>query len=582
MNSNNNITSRSNLFFINNCQNKDCNGNFYYKNDFESRSLSKFQFVIPHNESLICFQKCSKWIMTISTKNSNFITINGKIIENPQNTYISQNFRLQTKNLESYFPIDMGAYKIFNIYGSAKYPLNLGFCINTSKISKVDERFYKSNFHIEINGILSHINKNVEIFKVPENFTATGMEIVQRIKEHLSYIVNYNINTPSNNNYYEFTIPIFKDGTFYVSFSISKKSFLSYINSKSKIFYDLFKYEVKITKLFFNYGIPLIIFCQQMPLYKNIQINNTINNNININKLLDLKEEKLSDKMLLLDEFEKNMPENYCNFRRFLTNITPIIYEFDNLKIKNIFDIFIKPSLYGCSVLYKNFSNLIYVNYFPSLNKVYIEHNFCLSHNTTIDSSFSNNSMYKTINFEENEDEIYWKKSYSEQIESLFNNFKEIDDLELGDISNNSYFSIIWIPFQKNYNNFCSDKLENSLNISFEIYYAFKLEHNNSGHKMKIIGLKIRDKNGMNIKDSNKILFKNQTNFNNENYFFINSHTNELNDINEEEKINFLEYFWFMNKSIDHFNSNSIGYSYEQMEIFNYNKYIFNLLKTHN
>ena len=99
---------------------------------------------------------------------------------------------------------------------------------------------------------------------------------------------------------------------------------------------------------------------------------------------------------------------------------------------------------------------------------------------------------------------------------------------------------------------------------------------------MKIIGLKIRDKNGMNIKDSNKILFKNQTNFNNENYFFINSHTNELNDINEEEKINFLEYFWFMNKSIDHFNSNSIGYSYEQMEIFNYNKYIFNLLKTHN
>ena len=576
MNSNNNITTRSNLFLINNYQNNDSNANFFYKNDFESRSLSKYQFVIPHNESLICFQKCSKWFMNISTKNSNYITISGKIMENPQNTYISQNFRLQ-KNLESYFPIDMGAYKIFNIYGSAKYPLNLGFCINTSKISKVDERFYKSNFHIEINGILSHINKNVEIFKVPENFTATGMEIVQRIKEHLSYIVNYNINTPSNNNYYEFTIPIFKDGTFYVSFSISKKSFLSYINSKSKIFYDLFKYEVKITKLFFNYGLPLIIFCQTMPLYKNIQINNiSNNNNNNINKILDLKEEKLSNKMLLLDEYEKNMPENYCNFRRFLSSITPLIYEFDNLKIKNIFDIFIKPSLYGCSVLYKNFSNLIYVNYFPSLNKVYIEHNFCLSHNTTIDSSFSNNSMYKTINFEENEDEIYWKKSYSEQIENLFNNVKELDDLEIGDISNNSYFSIIWIPFHKNYYNF--DKLDNSINISFEIYYSFKLEHNNSGHKMKIIGLKIRDKNGLHIKDNNK----NKINFNNENYFFINSHNNESYDINEEEKINFLEYFWFMNKSIDHFNSKSIGYSYEQMEIFNYNKYIFNLLKTHN
>ena len=34
MNSNNNITTRSNLFLINNYQNNDSNSNFYYKNDF--------------------------------------------------------------------------------------------------------------------------------------------------------------------------------------------------------------------------------------------------------------------------------------------------------------------------------------------------------------------------------------------------------------------------------------------------------------------------------------------------------------------------------------------------------------------
>jgi hypothetical protein len=323
-----------------------------------------------------------------------------------------------------------------------------------------------------------------------------------------------------------------------------------------------------------------------MPMYKNIVINNVVNyENIN-NSLIDSKEDKLSDKMKILDEFEKNMPENYCNFRRFLTNVTPLIFEYDNLKLKNIFDIFIKPSLYGNLVLYKDFSNLVYVNYFPSLSKVYIEHNFCLSHNTTIDSSCSNNSIYKTINFEEIEDEIYWKKSYKEQIENLFNNFKDLDDLELCDISNNSYFSIIWIPFHKNYNNI---KLENSLNFSFEIYYSFKLEHNNSGHKMKIIGLTIRDKNGIYLKNNNKLLYNNINNNNNnikinnnDNTIFNYSNLNELNEINEEENDNYLEKFWFMNKSIDLVNLKSIDYSYEQIEIFNYNKYIFNLLKSNN
>ena len=68
--------------------------------------------------------------------------------------------------------------------------------------------------------------------------------------------------------------------------------------------------------------------------------------------------------MNLIDEYEKNFPEFYCNFDRFINNINPIIYENDDLKVIDIFNIFKKDSINRIQMIYKNNNSLTYITFF--------------------------------------------------------------------------------------------------------------------------------------------------------------------------------------------------------------------------
>ena len=109
-------------------------------------------------------------------------------------------------------------------------------------------------------------------------------------------------------------------------------------------------------------------------------------------------------------------------------------------------------------------------------------------------------------------------KCYNEQLRKLKKDYSEIEELELNDISDDSYFSLIWTPV-KSFSNkaFNCVEFENMNSISFEVFYKFKTGIYN-GHYMNVFGIKEK-----NIKGNNNIP--------------------ELN-------FRFYQLFWFSNKSI--------------------------------
>jgi hypothetical protein len=240
-----------------------------------------------------------------------------------------------------------------------------------------------------------------------------------------------------------------------------------------------------------------------------------------------------------------------------MTNTTPFIYEREDLKIKEILNSFKKPSLLGINCLYKLDNNkFTNIKYFPTLNYLYLNlsnnNTSTLSNNTTLDGSFlsksSKNTEDKLLNsntifFKENIKEIYNMPNFIEQIRKIDS---EIEELELNDISDDSYFSLIWTPV-KSFSNkaFNCVEFENMNSISFEVFYKFKTGIYN-GHYMNVFGIKEK-----NIKGNNNIP--------------------ELN-------FRFYQLFWFSNKSIVPIpfvnNYNFILFQQQNM-IFNQNLFCF-------
>ena len=513
-----------------------------FMNNLEIRSYIKGHF--PHKHNLLCFEKCSIWKLNISSEigNSQFQFL-GKI-EN-ENKYF-----FETCNFKDIFPIDMNKYQIYNFSNFPKYLLKLEFKnINFS----VDQNFYTDNFNININGSISHISENLSVYKNSRNFIATGIEICKEIKNYLSNINKYFINHNSNNEF-EFTIPVYKnDKSFYVSFKILKENLKKLVSKKFSM-YDLFDFDIKITKFYFNSFIPFFAFCQNQNIFqpsffinnynKNIISDSNNNNNNNFKVKSDSnKKEKEKFMMNLIDEYEKNFPEFYCNFDRFLNNINPIIYENDELKVIDIFNIFKKASIYGIPMIFKNNNSLTHITFFPILKKVHIIQDLDNSLNTTLNTSIDSTNSIISYNYKDIED-YYFNTTYSKQLKYVFS--KNDENLELNDISDKSYFSLLWIPNQKN-QQFIGNKLGQIMNHSFEIYYKLKTKKK-FGHKMEIIYFTVKNEHGVEYK--------------------IDKNTNK-----------FFKNFWFNNKSINKSQKNFINISEEQNEIRELNENWFNKFK---
>jgi hypothetical protein len=223
-------------------------------------------------------------------------------------------------------------------------------------------------------------------------------------------------------------------------------------------------------------------------------------------------------------------------------NTTPLINETNFLKINYCLKYFFNSSINGVKCLFKiNYSNFINVSYYPILNKIYlniknINSNYYInSQNSSINYlSYltSGNEKEKLINpqiiyIDENINSVSNKLNYIEQINKIFKLHSELDIIDLSNIDNDSYFSIIWFPDYK-FN-------QNLPLISFEIFYQFKSGINNI-HYLTILG--IIEKNKFEI-EQNKFSISN------------------------------FDYFWFANLFLRQGISKNNKYTYINSDIFN-------------
>ena len=523
-----------------------CSGKEIFMNYYDNRNINYFYHNF-HQHSLLCFEECSKWKLNMKTNiEKKEKVFYGKLIKNKNNN----NFF--TSNFCDIFPIDMKLYEHMNFFPNCKkYFLNLEFELEKNSFILVNDDFCNKDFKLKINGYINHISQTFKIYKEDRYFTIYGSEIRNEIYKYFSNnrnFINIKFKEKKENDeiYEKFNIIIYKEIIFEFSISILiskenlKKIIKKGIKNISKV--ELTDYNIQITNLKFNYYIPYVAFLtKQYTLYKNV-INNNNENNI--------KKEEKNSMINILENFEQLFPEFFCNFDRFLNCVTPLISENDDIKIIKIFEIFIKPSIYGIPILFKYNKNLTQITFFPILKKVYIIPNFDNSSTTTLTNSINSNSIL-TYN-DDNNIEYYKKQSYNEQIKNIF---KEFDNsLTIKDISDQSYFSILWIPNQKCFN-FFGHKLEKSMN-SIEIFYSFRKEKNFS-FKLGVIGFIFRNKNGI-------INYCNQ-------------------DEIEIETKNFFNKFWFINKSINKCEYNYFDYCKEQKNILDFNyRYFYYFNKDNN
>ena len=494
------------------------NNSFCYRNSFHNKMNKNDckeilkNISINHNFDLICFQKCSNWILKLSkssSKNKNTFSneFSGGINEN--HIFIDKKFHIQNE-LSSYFPIDIRNNQRFSLdKNQPKIPLLITFNFDDLKkeenevFTKINSDFSNLLFEIDLNANL-HEFKN--IFKDNINFKVKGFDIMKSIQNKINGLkINKIIDI--NGEYLFFENYVFNNiqCSFGIGFSISKNSLINYLKLKN---YSIFENEVQITKIFLNYSLPLIVFTKSNILHQQIFNNNNVNNKNNSINLIH---------------------PNFCNFHSFMTNTTPFIYESEEIKIKTILDSFTKSSIFGINCLFK-LDNLKFANikYYPILNSLYINTINNSNNNSTLDGSFfskssedkenKNTHSQNNICFKESIKEIYNMPNFIEQYKKIKKNFPEIDELELGEINNDSYFSLIWSPLKnikdKNFNKVEFDCLNN---ISFEIFYKFKSGINN-GHYLTVFGI-----NEKNIKGF---------------------------DINGENIFPYFEFFWFSNKNI--------------------------------
>ena len=522
-----------------------CSGKEFFMNYYNLRNFYYF-YHNYHQHSILCFEECSRWELNMKSNTEKKKKIfYGKLLKNKNNN----NFF--TSNFYDIFPIDMKLYEHMNFFSNCKkYFLNLEFDLEKNSFILVNDDFCNKDFKITINGYINHISQIFKIYKEDRYFTIYGSEIRNEIYKYFLYNNNFKIickeKTEENEKYEKINIIIYKEIIFEFSISILiskeniKKLLKKGIKNISKV--ELTDYNIQIINLKFNYYIPYVAFLtKQYTLYKNIFNNNNNDNN---------KKEEKNSMINILENFEQLLPEYYCNIDRFLNCVTPLISENDDIKIIKIFEIFIKPSLYGIPILFKNNKNLTQITFFPILNKIYIIPNLNNSSNTTLTNSNNSNSILTFI--DDDNIEYYKKKSYKEQIKNIFKDFD--NSLTIKDINEQSFFSLLWIPNQKCFN-FFGHKLEKSIN-SIEIFYSFRKEKNFS-FKMGVIGFIIRNKNGI-------INYCNQ-------------------DEIEIETKNFFNKFWFINKSINKCEYNYFDYCKEQKNILDFNyRYFYSFNKENN
>ena len=466
---------------------------------------------IYHKHDLICLQRCSNWILTLSQiiqRNKKRISKNfyGNI-EEKNICYLKKYY---PNELLDYFPIDIKENQRFILdKNNKKIPLLITFdfkkkqnSLNNEFISNIDEKFLLILLEIELNAFLHNDQK---IFEQDINFRIKGFDIYKSIEMKLKELNKdfvYNI----KEEIISLETFVFNNiqSSLGIGFIISKNNLINFINCKDNN--SFFNFNICIDKLFFKYYLSLSVF-----------------------KDCYLKKQNISN---FITDY------SFYNFKIFLSNTT-ILYENNDIKLKNIFSTIYKYSHLGVKCLFKNyFYNYVKINYFPFLSNVYlninknhsiedikkelsIDNQNYYKHYSSSKSNIENNIQAQKIYFKENFKDSFENINYIDQINKLITNNPELDIISLNNIGNDSYFSLIWVPFL--------NKKDKDLNyqqlplISFEVFYNFKSDLKEI-NILNVIGIKEKDLDGKDI-DASKIF----SNF---------------------------DYFWFSNLNIPLYNNN--------------------------
>ena len=192
--------------------------------------------------------------------------------------------------------------------------------------------------------------------------------------------------------------------------------------------------------------------------------------------------------------FYKN---NFCNWFSFMSITTPIILKNEEILLKNYLNFFEKPSILGVDCLFIYNNSYIRKTFFPSLSSINIELNLVKENfnntsnlNSTLDGSFfsslsegENLNKANNVIFFNEDSPLHMRPLFSQKTDEFIksNNLENINLMELGE---NSWFSIFWTP-EKNKNN-CSQEI----NTSFLIYYKFRpSSFNNTIGYLPVIGI---------------------------------------------------------------------------------------------
>ena len=576
------------------------NKNHYFLHSITPHLFSQQQSLPEtHINSITCFQQCSKWTfsLTPTTPPSKHITfpnenITGKITQYIPQIYI-QNY-IGNCDLSNFFPIDIRNNQRFALDpNQPSIPLNIEFDINkNSSLRNIDSDYTNFIFEINLNASLhksNSITKHNNVFKDRINFKVKGFDIVKAIQNKLYNVITHNnIQFNKSNDMHNYTINVFNNiqCSFGVGFSISNNSLQTYSKSLYRNIHSISSLQIKITSVKIQYTLPLIVFSLQNIKQQFTNLIYVPNNNI-YSHYIKGKQNLMNNNNNSYSSFVQNkqLPMsphfmNFCNWHSFMSCTTPIIYETDVLLLKDIMNSFIKPSLFGICCLFK-IDNQTYTkaNFFPSLGTVYLSFQASLSNNnnnnnsndniksTNLDTSTLDNSSITSnssipdeknnynpnikshLFFKEQIQEIYNMKTYKEQLNTFYHNNSELDELTLGDISSESYFSLIWNYIKTPQNSLSAASIKSGITYvecenysSIEVFYKFKRGGmcSNTGKYLDIIGIVEKDIKGRKI--------------------------NSLND-------KFFDHFWFANKSIKAHKFNS--YCYEKDMYNNKNNFFY-------
>jgi len=255
--------------------------------------------------------------------------------------------------------------------------------------------------------------------------------------------------------------------------------------------------------------------------------------------------------MQQINKFQYMIPQHYnqnrencsqCNFFDFMTSTTPLIYNNKDIKIIDVLNSFLKPSLFGIDCIYKTNSDGKIVSYFPSLSVLQIDFN-----NNCGDNSVNNEDLNST--FEASVDSIsrcsdegiYYKeqnalwnrKGFKDVLIDIVNDYPKLINCALGEIANDSYFSILWTPTKSKFSR--QSKIDN---VSFLVVYRFRgNEFKNTIKFIPVLGVKTKTFN-----NDQEFWFRNFTCQQNDldyaqNLFYFSGFSQRMNDFAEKNKL---------------------------------------------